>query len=216
MKITLEKGQRIFFTSDSHYGHRGICRPTSHWEDTSKTRDFESLNHMNSVLVDEINNRVNENDVLVHLGDFSFGGFENIAEFRSRIICKNIHLILGNHDHHIQRNKSNIQSLFSSVQNYAFLSLKKPGKNKGMERFSFVLCHFPIASWDGMNSGVIHLHGHVHLSPHNKIAEGRAMDVGADGNEMTPYSLEEIMKLLKDRPIKRLSLPEDHHESGEI
>jgi hypothetical protein len=41
------------------------------------------------------------------------------------------------------------------------------------------------------------------------------MDVGADGNGMDPYSLDEILKLLKDRPIKRLSLPADHHESGE-
>jgi calcineurin-like phosphoesterase family protein len=67
-----------------------------------------------------------------------------------------------------------------------------------------------------MNTGRIHLHGHVHLSPHNKIAEGRAMDVGVDGNGLEPYSLDEILKLLKGRPIKRLSLPADHHESGEM
>ena len=50
---------------------------------------------MNTTLVDEINNKVGENDFLIHLGDFSFGGFDNIAEFRGRILCKNIHLFLN-------------------------------------------------------------------------------------------------------------------------
>lgn len=215
MKIILDKGQRVFFTSDSHYSHSNLCRATSNWSDVTKTRDFNSLDHMNDTIVNGINNRVGENDVLIHLGDFSFGGFENIGEFRSRILCKNIHLILGNHDHHIDRNKGGVQDLFESVNHYAVLELRRPGAGKEMERYSIVLCHFPIASWDSMNQGRIHLHGHVHLEPQNKIAAGRAMDVGADGNELVPYSLDEILTLLRDRPIRRLSLPSDHHESGE-
>ena len=215
MKIVLEKGQNIFFTSDSHYSHSNLCKATTNWSDSSKTRDFKSLEHMNSAIVNAINDKVGENDVLIHLGDFSFGGFQNIEEFRRRIICKNIHLILGNHDHHIERNKDGVRFLFSSVNHYAVLNLRRPGRDKEMEKYSIVLCHFPIASWDSMNQGRIHLHGHVHLEPHNKIAEGRAMDVGVDGNGMEPYSLDEILKLLKDRPVRRLTLPADHHESGE-
>ena len=215
MKLVLEKGQRIFFTSDSHYSHQNICRATSNWTDGSKTRDFKSLDHMNTAIVDAINDKVGPDDVLIHLGDWSFGGFENIAEFRERIFCKNIHLILGNHDHHIERDKDGVRSLFASVSHYAVLNLRRPGNGPEMDRISMILCHFPIASWDGMNDGRIHLHGHVHLAPLHKIAEGRAMDDGADGNGMDPYSLDEILKLLKDRPIKRLSLPADHHESGE-
>jgi len=215
MKIVLEKGQRIFFTSDTHYSHEGICRATSKW-DNSKTRDFDSLENMNSAIVTEINNKVGENDFLFHLGDWSFGGFDKIQEFRDQIICKNVHLVLGNHDHHIERNKGGIRSLFSSVNHYVSLDLRIPSDGQEMKKFSMVLCHFPIASWDGMSKGRIHLHGHVHLEPHNKIAEGRAMDVGMDGNNLEPYSLNEITKLLSGRPIKRLTLPSDHHESGEV
>lgn len=215
MKLVLDKGQRLFFSSDSHYGHSNICRATSNWTDGSKTRDFNSLDHMNTAIVDAINDKVGPDDVLIHLGDFSFGGFDNIAEFRSRIFCKNIHLILGNHDHHIERDKDGVRSLFKSVHHYTVLDLRRPGSGKEMDKCSMVLCHFPIASWDSMNTGRIHLHGHVHLGPHNKIAEGRAMDVGVDGNGLDPYSLDEILKLLKDRPVKRLTLPSDHHESGE-
>ena len=215
MKLILEKGQSLFFTSDTHYSHTNICRATTRWNDAENlTRDFKSLEHMNSELVNNINEVVGENDVLIHLGDWSFGGFENIAEFRNRILCKNIHLVLGNHDHHIERNKENIQELFASVNHYINLDVRRPSNlRKGeMDKFKFVLMHFPIASWDGMNDGVMHLHGHVHLPPNLRIANGRAMDVGVDGNGYYPLSLFEIINLLKNQPIKKLELPKDHHE----
>ena len=213
MKITLEKGQRLFFTSDTHYNHSNICRATTKWTDADNlTRDFKSLDHMNTALVDNINNKVGENDVLIHLGDWSFGGFEMIEEFRNRIVCKNIHLVLGNHDHHIDNNKNGVKSLFSSVNHYINLDLRRPINKATTEKFKFVLMHFPIASWDNMNTGVIHLHGHVHLPPHLRIAAGRAMDVGVDGNDLEPISLDEVISLMKDREVKKLALPKDHHE----
>jgi calcineurin-like phosphoesterase family protein len=213
MKITLEKGQRLFFTSDTHYNHSNICRATTKWANSDNlTRDFKSLDHMNTALVDNINNKVGENDVLIHLGDWSFGGFEMIEEFRNRIVCKNIHLVLGNHDHHIDNDKGGVQSLFSSVNHYINLDLRRPLNKNMAEKFKFVLMHFPIASWDNMNTGVIHLHGHVHLPPHLRIADGRAMDVGVDGNGLEPISLDEVISLMKDREVKKLSLPKDHHE----
>jgi calcineurin-like phosphoesterase family protein len=167
---------------------------------------------MNQVLVDNINNMVGEDDILIHLGDFSFGGFDKIQEFRSRILCKNIHLVLGNHDHHIERNKEGVQKLFSSVQNYLRLEVRKPINKALTDKHIFVCMHYPIASWHDMNQGVIHLHGHVHLPSHLRIAEGKAMDVGVDGNGLEPLSLGEILMIMKDQPIRKLELPKDHHE----
>lgn len=214
MKIVLEKGQNLFFTSDTHYNHSNICRATTRWTDADNvTRDFKSLNHMNDTIVNNINEIVGENDILIHLGDWSFGGFEMIEEFRSRIICKNIHLVLGNHDEHIDRNKDNIQRLFTSVNHYINLDLRRPSiKGKGqMDKYRFICMHFPIASWDGMNNGVIHAHGHVHLPKHQRIGNGRSLDVGVDGNGLEPISLDEVLSLLKNQPIDKLCLPRDHH-----
>jgi len=215
MKLVLEKGQNLFFTSDTHYGHTNICRATTRWTDADNvTRDFKSLDHMNDTIVNNINEVVGENDILIHLGDFSFGGFDNIEEFRSRIICKNIHLVLGNHDHHIERNKDNIQRLFTSVNHYINLDLRRPSpfKKGEMDKFKFVLMHFPIASWDGMNDGVMHLHGHVHLPKHLRMAAGKAMDVGVDGNDLEPIEMDDILIKMVSRPIAKLTLPKDHHE----
>jgi calcineurin-like phosphoesterase family protein len=63
-----------------------------------------------------------------------------------------------------------------------------------------------------MNTGVIHLHGHVHLPSHLRIADGKAMDVGVDGNDLEPISLDEVLLLMKGREVKKLCLPKDHHE----
>jgi calcineurin-like phosphoesterase family protein len=212
MKLILEKGQNLFFTSDTHYSHSNICRATTRWTDAdSVTRDFKSLEHMNDTLVNNINEVVGQDDILIHLGDWSFGGFEMIEEFRNRIFCKNVHLVFGNHDHHIRRNKGGVQDLFSSTQDYLHLDLRIP-KGKEVDKLTLVCMHFPIASWDGMNDGVPHLHGHVHLPRHQRIGQGKVMDVGVDGNDLYPISIQEIRTIMKDKPVRSLSLPKDHHE----
>lgn len=213
MKLVLEKGQKLFFTSDTHYNHSNICSATTQWVPANRnTRQFDSLKAMNDTLVNNINEVVGENDILIHLGDWSFGGFMSIAEFRNRINCKNIHIVLGNHDHHIAKNKWNVAELFKSVHSYLVLNIRRPAEDGRVDKFNFVCMHFPIASWIDMNAGFIHLHGHVHLPPHQRIADGKAMDVGVDGNGLYPISLDEVLDIMKNQPIKKLSLPSDHHE----
>jgi hypothetical protein len=88
MEITLKEGQDIFFTSDTHINHKNICRGVTSWTgDLNRTRDFDSLESMNSTIINNINNRVGQDDILVFLGDFSFGGNQHIPEFCQRIIC---------------------------------------------------------------------------------------------------------------------------------
>ena len=79
MKIELTPDQRVWFTSDTHYNHSNICRATTNWTDAdSVTRDFSSLERMNEELVFWINQRVAQDDILIHLGDWSFGGFDSL------------------------------------------------------------------------------------------------------------------------------------------
>jgi calcineurin-like phosphoesterase family protein len=211
MKIELKPQQQVWFTSDTHYNHSNICRSTTTWTDADNvTRDFPSLQEMNEKLVSSINEHIHQDDILIHLGDWSFGGFESIQTFRDRIICENIHLVLGNHDHHIERDKQNIRSIFSSVNHYLDLKVQWwQSKEKVQQRF--ICMHYPIASWNGMNEGVIHLHGHVHLPNHLRLSKGKAMDVGVDGNGLNPISIGEVIKIMNKQPINSLSIPKDHH-----
>jgi calcineurin-like phosphoesterase family protein len=168
-----------------------------------QTRPFETLDKMNASIVNNINEVVGQDDVLIHFGDWSFGGFENIEELRNRIWCKEIHLIYGNHDHHLVNNRENCQRLFTSTQ--WFLQLNYMGET--ME-----CMHYPIASWNGLNKGRIHLHGHCHL-PNEKKIFYRRMDVGMDGHpEFRPYDLHrEILNPMKKQPIGSELGVDDHH-----
>lgn len=97
--------------SDPHYNHKGIVKGTSNWESKDNCRNFNTLEEHDTALVNNINNVVKENDILICLGDWSFGSYKNgdylvnIARFRHRIKCNNVHLILGNHDDEIKYNK---------------------------------------------------------------------------------------------------------------
>jgi calcineurin-like phosphoesterase family protein len=166
---------------------------------------------MNSHLIANINEKVEKDDILFHLGDWSFGGFESIQEFRDGIFCRNVHLILGNHDHHIANNKGGVQSLFSSVNKYLDLIVKYNVGTLLQGEARFALMHFPIASWDNMSRGAIHLHGHVHFDPSMRLQVGKMMDVGCEGNELYPIGMNEILSIMRDRPVKSL-FSKDHHE----
>jgi calcineurin-like phosphoesterase family protein len=63
-----------------------------------------------------------------------------------------------------------------------------------------------------MNDGVTHLHGHVHLPPHLRLGDGKSLDVGVDGNNLYPISMDEILTIVKNQTVKKLCLPKDHHE----
>ena len=201
---------KIFITSDCHFSHKNLVRGVTNWRTQDgeipieSTRDFETIDMMNQQLVDNINTLVGQDDTLIMLGDVSFGGFENIEIFLDRLVCQNIHLILGNHDMHIQNNRGNIQSRFLSVQHYLEVNINDR---------NFVLCHYPLQSWHGLNKGVIQLHGHTHLGNNKKFGKGKKMDVGVDGNDLKPYSIDEIIKIMDKRTIFS-DMDGDHHLDG--
>jgi len=197
----------VWITSDTHYHHKNICRGVTNWRTqdgkipVNSTRDFRDLDEMDATIINNINSKVGQDDTLIHLGDVAFGGFDKLEQFLDRLICKNIYLVLGNHDHHIKNDRAFIKDRFMVVKNYMEINID--GEN-------FVLCHYPLQSWHGLNKGVIHLHGHVHLSPQNKWGNGKRLDVGMDGNNMYPYKITEIVHMMDKRDIGS-DMNNDHH-----
>ena len=209
--IANKKGEfpDVWVTSDTHYNHANICRGTTSWRKPDgsipikETRDFKNLDLMNDTIVNNINSIVKEDDILIHLGDWSFGGFESIQKFRDRVICKNIHLIFGNHDHHIENNRDEVQELFTSVSHYNTLKIGK---------IEIQLMHYPIDSWNNLRKGAMHLHGNCHLPNDKRLGKGKRIDAGIDGHlEFRPYHLmRELVPLLNKQPIHS-EIEKDHH-----
>lgn len=233
-KIKLEDGQKIFFFSDPHFGHRNICRGTTSWDlndhgGTLSVRDFDTLEEMNDKIVNDINDTVKEDDWLVCLGDWAFGGRDNTWNFRDRINCKNIILVLGNHDEQIESNRQlnncyrdlgvgiftgtpdlgaavYAQHIFESVYGRLQLNVKD---SKGSRTYE---CnHFPWVVWDKAHHGRVHLYGHVHGS---YTHPGRAMDVGIDNinrlyGDFCPLSEDQIADYMEGREF----IQQSHHNS---
>jgi len=77
-----------WIVSDTHFNHY----PKT-WEWPGRKTGWENKIYSNW------NGRVNPNDIVLHLGDFSFGNKENISEVREKL-NGDIFLIKGNHDRH--------------------------------------------------------------------------------------------------------------------
>jgi calcineurin-like phosphoesterase family protein len=153
----------VYLTSDTHYAHKNICKATSSWD--KGYRDFDLLQQMNNTIVDNINNVVPQDGLLIHCGDWSFGGIDKIEEFRKRIVCENIILIEGNHDHNIKKGNKHLFNIFTKIGYFEIENLK------------FVCCHYPMSIWHQSHKDVPLFYGHVHGSFENV---GKSLDVGID------------------------------------
>lgn len=182
----------IFFGSDFHFHHSNMVTSTSKWVDKSICRPYDSLEAHDEHLIQLINKCVKWEDTLYFLGDWSFGGVEQVEKLYNRLECINIHFILGNHDQHI-RNKDNkeIRSLFLSIQDRLELKIKDK---------IFILDHFPLETWNHLFKGTIHLFGHQHS---DRIGAGKKMDIGIDkrGKLREPYHIDEVLEIMNKQPI---------------
>ena len=177
----------IWFTSDTHFGHErvlGFC-----------DRPWDTIQAMNRDLVDEVNRWVAPEDTLYHLGDYSFKmTSEDAANLRKRINCKDIHLVPGNHD----------KDWTQPAVSWAF-TVEKPICVLKIDKLKLVLSHFPMADWQGMSHGSIHLHGHIHSRgvQYNELNRMQGLyryDVGVDANEFRPVCLDEVLAWFEGVP----------------
>lgn len=213
LKNTLELWKDdVWFTSDTHYAHSNICKATSNWEGKKGTRDFDSLEKMNSTIVDNINKRVGMNSYLFHAGDWSFGGIDKIQEFSNRLVCDNIYLTFGNHDHFIEKNSDyngvRVREYFSGVSDVLYITFRRTQHSKPETIF---MGHYAHLVWDKSHHGALHVFGHSHGTINN-MAVGKSMDIGIDNafiefGEYRPFSIWEVLKILDGKQKQHI----DHH-----
>jgi len=161
----------------------------------------ESIDIMDEYLLEGINSKVGVNDTLIHNGDFSKS---QASYFRSKIKCKNVILIFGNHD-----SRREMNGLFSGT--YDLYTVKFGG-------YEIVNCHYALATWNKMHHGALHCYGHSHSGAEENLEKlfpnRRAMDVGVDNakkllGKYEPFSFEEVIDIMSKREVKFV----DNHNS---
>ena len=183
-----EKGDKIFFVSDNHYGHSniiGFCK-----------RPFENVEEMNGEMIKRWNEKVPKDGLVFHLGDFAWGGYNVWKNFREQL-NGNIILIKGNHD---QKNLTpTAKELFMDVNMQMRIEI---------EGRKIWLNHFPLLCYSGTYRDLqgleYNLFGHTHLSNHLSRNNGKdcercfnnlfptQYDVGVDFNDFSPISWYEV------------------------
>jgi len=190
---------RTWIMSDTHYGHINICYGTSRWKDKEVScHRFNTVEEMNDAIVKSINDVVDQTDIIYFLGDWSMSGVENIYKFFSRLICKNIFFVPGNHDEHIIKNHLSLgiapEDMFHILPELYTLYYRG---------YKFILSHYPIEQWKDMGKGAIHLHGHTHhvLDKSVDNTKYKRMDVG--WKPTGPWLLDDIIEIMDKREVKQ-------------
>lgn len=223
----MTKTNKIFFSSDFHYGHTNICAGTSKWGDkANRCRAFNTIEEMNTKIVKSINSVVGKDDILYHLGDWSFGGWENIWNFRKQIICEHIIQINGNHDEHIYKDKffpflekqdTIIYEIADKKDYHIWRGAKTLGDVTAKDFFEqvhngrfminidgqrIIVDHYPYEEWEDMDHGTWMLHGHTHhdLDRGETSMRYKRLDVGWNGKV---YSFDEIKEVMNKRENKK-------------
>lgn len=167
----------IFFTSDTHFGHKAILDLCG--------RPFDTVDDMDAGLIATWNTTVSSGDTVYHLGDFCFRAGKGPEHYRRRLNGE-VHLLIGNHD---QATVPAHADLFASVSHI---------KEIRVEKQKIVLCHYPMREWPGAFNAAWHLFGHVHAG-YVDAPWGHSMDVGVDAVGYRPIAFSEIKEIMAAR-----------------
>ena len=174
-----------FITSDEHYGHEFIRKV--------KDRPFRDIYEMQEEMIARHNKKVpdSKNFLTIHAGDLFW---RTLDPDECMGILNRLHgrhaLVWGNHDDVIQESEW-LQSAFEWCRDIHQLYFNN---------HRLTICHYAMRVWPKSHQGHWHVYGHSHqeLPP-----QGLSFDIGVEGHNYEPWSLEEIES--------KMSKLEQHH-----
>lgn len=175
----------VFLTSDTHFGHKNICKFTNY--DGSPVRPWDDADEMDEDMVKRWNETVRPNDKVYHLGDVVIN--RKSLEIMDRLNGDKV-LIRGNHDIFRLRDYT---KYFRDVRGYHVMN--------GM-----ILSHIPISE-DSLARFGCNIHGHTHgnrvmktvgFGPFKKkVIDPRYHSVCVEHTDFRPILFEDVIKKIK-------------------
>lgn len=195
-----DSGEKIFFTSDTHFHHVNIMKYCN--------RPFNTIEEHDEEIIKRWNEKVPKDGLVFHLGDVFFQSYTYAIDILQRLNGNKI-LIIGNHDwknlinkiDKVYHNKT-LNDCFINITQQLFIEI---------EGQKIYLNHFPFLCMNGVygNDNLIwQLYGHVHTSPYSdtgldmprlKMCFPQQYDVGVDNNNFTPVSFNELKTIINNR-----------------
>jgi calcineurin-like phosphoesterase family protein len=180
----------VFLTSDTHFGHAGVCRFLR--EDGTKLRPWDDPSEMDEEMVRRWNDRVRPTDKVYHLGDVVIN--RKALNILHRLNGDKV-LIRGNHDIF---KLADYTEHFRDIRGYHVMN--------GM-----ILSHIPVHESSLGRFGV-NIHGHLHATRVKKargvdaktgaVLYGKEIDpryhcVCVEQTDYTPILFEDVIKRIE-------------------
>lgn len=213
IKHKLEDCGKIFFSSDWHNFHDPKSWDTPIW----KMRGYSSPEESRNDVIERLNVRVGESDILYYMGDgFLNATDEQCLEWLSQINCRTIYYINGNHE-------SNMSRLYDQecVKQYGIEGVEIYPLRMGNVVFignyqeiyigkqQIICCHYPISSHHNAGRGSWGLSGHTHGNYNETLPRhpiSKRLDCSWDIKKDV-WSFDEICDVMSTKDI----YAPDHH-----
>ena len=199
-------GSKVYLTSDDHFNHSNILKFCQ--------RPFKSVEEMNEALIANWNNKVPEDGIVFHLGDFAWGPISQWRPIVERLNGKII-LIKGNHDIKNIKSQAQFDELFehSTMQ----MMIEVEGRKCYLNHYPF-LCYAGTYRQD--EQLVFQAFGHVHQRKNDTSADSSRLemlfptqyDVGVDNNDYTPISWYEFDAIIKKQIVENKIIYKGIHD----
>jgi calcineurin-like phosphoesterase family protein len=157
----------FYITSDTWFGRPQILQIAN--------RAFNDIEEMNSTLIKNWNKKVKNTDVVFHLGNFAWDPIT-----ARKVLGKlngTIFFIRGGAD-------KALEEVIDDFPKASFLS----ESIIELTDFDLVFCHYPLAIWNGKDSGTIHMHGHTVFSHKTNLKLENRFNVCTDFWGYTPVN----------------------------
>ena len=194
--IDLKPGQKIWFTSDLHFGHRNVLRFCN--------RPWNDEKEMGPGLIQNWNDTVGDDDIVFVLGDtFWFNDSRGIKKVLSQLNGKDIYILPGNHDEFDSYHRVDDPRIHL-CQDIVVCWVTEAGKRKR----EMWLSHYPMMTWPHRENGAYQFFGHIHSQfgkdtgvDQDLPLHYNQMDVGCDYWDYKPVSLETLEGCIEKRHI---------------
>lgn len=183
--------QKIFFTSDLHFGHENVL--------TFDNRPFANVDEMDRELLRRWNAKVGKGDLVYVLGDMIWKSRNGSAHELIKSLNGQIILIKGNHDRFLHNSAA--KSALSGIKDYDDIVVTlEDGEKKRC-----ILSHYYMPLYNSHRYQGIHLHGHSHFTEEadweidmaeklNRAGyDNRVYNVGCMYWNYEPVTLDEIL-----------------------
>lgn len=164
---------RVMVISDTHWGHKNICRFRP---------EFSSAEEHDYILTDNICSSLRKRDVLWLLGDcfFTKESINHLHKIRGH--CSNVHWVLGNHDTDTNERQEIVRTILSRGGLI--------GKVGSMFKISKAwLTHHPLHPEE--LRGRVNIHGHVHRAT---IHDSNYLNVCCENVNYRPVNIQELLQ----------------------